>query len=106
MLSAIDLISYVFCLYVICNELYFASKGGCVGLAVEGYILTFSLATWLNIDACIRITIISLDCFAQQRAGSSKASIIYDPKAFFGLVHMVLDVRGGPHVLGLLIRAS
>lgn len=44
-----------FIIYIVCSELYFASKGGCVDLPVEGYILTFSMATWLRVDACWRI---------------------------------------------------
>ena len=56
MASTLDLIPPILSLIIIWYDLDFASSGGCVDQPVEGYILTFSMATWLRVDAYLRIT--------------------------------------------------
>lgn len=51
-----ELFSLAISIYIIWNDLYFADEGGCVDEVVEGYIFTFPMATWLRVDAYLRIT--------------------------------------------------
>lgn len=79
MADILSIIGIVFSIYIVWNDLYFADEGGCADYVVQGYIFDLTMATWLKVDAYVRIPWILFACallFSSKLLGPRKELLL------------------------------